>query len=153
MPNHFRSGPKMRQVEHCFRLLAGEWQRSGRFSTDREPGLATRLDDGAELEVTYCLIDGGISINSTYFSSLQYEIELELAPTPFGMRLYLRCPIRGCSRRCQALWLPENEPRFACRQCHRLTWKSCQTQRSGERLARRLKALGVAGNFDFLVWL
>lgn len=147
------SGPKMRQVEQCFRLLAGEWQRRGCFRTDNEAGVATRLDDGAELEVSYGLTSEGISVTSTYCPSLQYEIELELAPTPFGMRYYLRCPIRGCSRRCQALWLPESELRFACRQCHSLTWRSSQTQRAGERLARRLKALGVAGNFDFLVWL
>ena len=147
------SGLKMRQVEQCFRLLAGEWQRRGCFRTDSEAGLATRLDDGAELEVSYGLTSESISVTSTYCPSLQYEIELELAPTPFGMRYYLRCPIRSCSRRCQALWLPESELRFACRQCHSLTWRSSQTQRAGERLARRLKALGVAGNFDFLVWL
>jgi hypothetical protein len=143
----------MRQVEQCWRLLAGEWQRSGCFRTDSEPGTVTRLEEGAELEVSYGLIDGGISITSTYYPSLQYEIELELAPTPFGMRHYLRCPIRGCGRRCQALWLPEGELRFACRQCHQLTWRSSQTQRAGERLARRLKSLGVAGDFDFLSWL
>jgi hypothetical protein len=153
MANHHLLGQKMRQVEQCWRLLAGEWQRSGCFRTDSEPGIAKRLDDGAELDVSYGLIDGRISITSTYCPSLQYEIELELVQTPFGMRHYLRCPIRGCGRRCQALWLPESELRFACRQCHRLTWRSSQTQRAGERLARRLKLLGVAGDFDFLSWL
>lgn len=145
--------PKMRQVEQCWRLSAGEWQRAGCFKTDREPGFAKRLDDGAVLEVSYGLTSNGIGITSSYCPSLQYEIELELAPTPFGMRHYLLCPIRGCSRRCQALWLPEGELRFACRQCHQLTWRSSQTQRAGERLALRLKSFGVAGDFSFLAWL
>ncbi len=146
-------GPKMRQVEQCWRLSAGEWQRRGSFKADSEPGIVIRLDDGAELEVSYGLNGGGISIISTYCPGLQYEIELELAPTPFGMRHYLLCPMRDCGRRCQALWLPEGELRFGCRQCHQLTWRSSQTQRAGERLARRLKLLGVDGDFSFLAWL
>ena len=137
------SGPKMRQVEQCFRLLAGEWQRRGCFKTDSEAGIATRLDDGAELEVSYGLTSDGVSIISTYCPSFQYEIELEPVQTQFGTRNYFICPIRKCGKRCQALWLPESELRFACRQCHRLTWRSSQTQRAGSRLARKLEALGI----------
>lgn len=43
-----------------------------------------------------------------------------------GERWYFLCPGKGCGKRVNILYLPPGERDFACRDCHDLTYKSCQ---------------------------
>lgn len=53
-------------------------------------------------------------------------------------RYWMRCP--SCGRRCGTLHLPGGALRFACRQCHNLTYTSCQESGKYDALYRSLGA-------------
>jgi hypothetical protein len=59
--------------------------------------------------------------------------EIDLTSTPChlgGVRYWFCCP--QCARRVECLYLPHGEPRFLCRKCHDLTYKSAQEAHQGE---------------------
>lgn len=65
-----------------------------------------------------------------------------------GLRSWFRCPASTpagtCGRRAGKLYLPPGEAVFACRECHRLTYTSCQgsrRRRPGSTLDRYIKGL------------
>ncbi len=86
----------------------------------------------------------------------EQQVELQAAPSCVGgVRWWFRCP--SCGRRVQKLYLPPASPEetFACRICHRLTYRSTQTRRASRwrcpdyeaallaRLVRRLERRGA----------
>jgi hypothetical protein len=54
-----------------------------------------------------------------------------------GRRLWFLCPLASsraaCGRRVECLYLPSNGKYFGCRQCHQLTYQSCQQAHKDER--------------------
>jgi hypothetical protein len=60
-----------------------------------------------------------------------------------GVRLWLRCPARGCQRRVRLVYRPRGNQRFACRRCWGLTYRGQQQHRlaSYEGLERPLEVL------------
>ena len=70
-------------------------------------------------------------------------VPLEATPTQFGgRRWWFICPliVRGvaCTRRSGKLYLPPGAKYFGCRECHDLTYRSCQEAHQAERLFGRL---------------
>ena len=70
------------------------------------------------------------------------EVPIRLQTTPMhfgGERSWFTCPLilRGvaCKRRVSKLYLPSGAKYFGCRQCHELTYRSCQTAHQMERLS------------------
>lgn len=65
-------------------------------------------------------------------SQIAYRVEIAATPCRFGGRRYwFLCPVFlpgiHCRRRVRMLYLPPGSTIFGCRQCHDLTYKSCQT--------------------------
>lgn len=54
-----------------------------------------------------------------------------------GTRWWLHCPYPGCQRRVGKLYLPTGGRHFRCRQCHQLTYRSCQESDKRVSLLRR----------------
>ena len=70
-------------------------------------------------------------------------VRLETTPTQFnGRRWWFICPliVRGiaCNRRAGKLYLPSGAKYFGCRECHDLTYRSCQEAHQTERVFGRL---------------
>jgi hypothetical protein len=70
-------------------------------------------------------------------------VALEATPTQFGgRRWWFNCPliVRGvaCNRRSGKLYLPPGANYFGCRECHDLTYRSCQEAHQAERVFARL---------------
>lgn len=70
---------------------------------------------------------------------VQVPVRLQTTPTQFGgSRWWFTCPlvVRGvaCNRRVGKLHLPPGAKLFGCRQCHDLTYQSCQEAHQVERL-------------------
>src|SRR5262245_32149484 len=62
---------------------------------------------------------------------VETPVRLDTTPTQFGgQRWWLKCPLIvlgvPCNRRVGKLYLPSSSRYFACRQCHKLTYQSCQ---------------------------
>ena len=57
----------------------------------------------------------------------QEVIHIESRPQRLGgLRYYFRCPLKGCVRPVRKLYFPPGGFCFACRTCHRLTYRSVQ---------------------------
>jgi len=55
-----------------------------------------------------------------------------------GFRYWFQCP--GCARRAAILYLPFGAKVFACRNCYKLTYRSCQNHKTfGEGFSRLVK--------------
>ncbi len=69
--------------------------------------------------------------------SLNYSIDLQTTPTPWGaLRYWLTCP--ACGRRVGKVYLPQGDHVFACRLCHDLAYRSNQEQHEFDGLYRLL---------------
>lgn len=63
----------------------------------------------------------------------RYWVAVERQARHFGgTQAYWLCP--KCQRRCSALYCPPTASRFLCRQCHDLTYASCQESHKFARL-------------------
>ena len=72
---------------------------------------------------------------------IEIPVQMQSTPTHFGgERWWFTCPliVNGveCGRRVGKLYLPGGAKYFGCRNCHRLTYRSCQESHSEERAAR-----------------
>jgi hypothetical protein len=57
----------------------------------------------------------------------KYPIDLTTTPLPWGgLRYWFVCPIAGCGRRVNVLYLAPGGKYFACRHCYRLSYRSRQ---------------------------
>jgi hypothetical protein len=122
---------KRQTVEESLTLDLFELARKGAFG----PGLSGRVcwfrgeTEIASLSYTVGQEDGIPVITLEYNITRTGEIvkipvRLETTRPRFGgVRWWGRCP---CGRRVGKLYLPGGATRFACRQCHGLTYASCQ---------------------------
>jgi hypothetical protein len=147
---------------------SGNWWRwQGKKGTVEESlvvgmkGLRKRLFAGAAGTLTWTWASGGKSSIGYYVRSsadwptvhLHYRwrhtedvnipVRLEATPTQFGgRRWWFICPliVRGiaCNRRVGSLYLPPGARYFGCRECHDLTYRSCQEAHRDERVFGRL---------------
>jgi hypothetical protein len=83
--------------------------------------------------------------------SANYTIRLTTTRPRFGgLRWWFLCPLvtwgRACERRVGKLHLPPHGRYFGCRQCHALTYTSCQESRKYDRLFR-LVASNMGADF------
>jgi len=83
---------------------------------------------------------------------LKYDVRLTTTRPRFGgLRWWFLCPLlsdgRPCGRRVGKLYLPPRGRYFGCRQCHNLTYKSCQEHDKRVDFLRKnpaaLEALGA----------
>lgn len=75
--------------------------------------------------------------------SMSYLVEVVSAPTPRGgRRWYFLCPAHGggCRRRSAKLYLPPGGAVFACRECHGLSYESCNESHRFDGVFKRLAA-------------
>lgn len=142
-----------RTVESCETLDIGKLVR--------EEGLRARVDSNGSVSLTrnsqwcnhvgfdyryepaydedYLVItyDGGEG-------GAQHFIRLVATPAYFGgLRLWLTCPSCQSVKRVSKLYKPRGERYFACRDCHKLAYRSSQTSRSFglDRLVRILESI------------
>lgn len=80
----------------------------------------------------------------------RYVVPLERQECPFGgSRLWFRCPVVSCRRRCAVLY---GGTIFACRVCHQLRYES-QRQSASDRATNRAWALLKRLNADVYMCL
>jgi hypothetical protein len=75
--------------------------------------------------------------------NVKIPIRLQTTPTNFtGKRWWFTCPLIvdevSCKRRVGKVYLPPGSKYFGCRQCHNLTYRSCQEAHQMERMFSRL---------------
>lgn len=76
--------------------------------------------------------------NGGEWESMNYPVQLDWTQCRFGgRRVWWRCPAIGCGRRVAVL---HGGRVFACRQCHRLTYR-CQREADDDRATRRADTL------------
>ncbi|MBY0231036.1 MAG: hypothetical protein K2W96_17255 [Gemmataceae bacterium] len=163
--NHWNHDTARTTVEACLTIDANRWTRegilkagardsgswrwtwtSGRSSTI---GYEARTDDTASPCVRLCYTskrDGKEIGSEDYFVGLTTT-----RPNYGGLRWWFVCPlvVRGvpCERRAAKLHLPPRARYFGCRQCHGLTYTSCQESPKDDALCRMLaRSMGT----DFL---
>jgi hypothetical protein len=88
---------------------------------------------------------------------LDYQITLTTTPLPWGgVKWWFICPLvmggRYCGRRVAKLYLPCSRY-FGCRQCHDLTYTSCQESHEHDRLFREIgRELGLSARDAQRIW-
>jgi len=140
---------------------SGTWQRPKRKSTvensltlairdfhgliypDSWGRLTRRLAGGSTFSINYFVTwEYGPAITLDYRlrdgNVVETSIPLQSTPTQFGgPRWWFTCPLIGvgepCDRRVGKVHLPPGGRHFACRQCHNLTYRSCQEAHRFER--------------------
>ena len=154
---HWWRASKKNTVEDCLSLDANEWMREGVL----KPGAARSgswrwtSGDGKFFSVHYEAdtrdSDGG-SVRLWYSwtvvpmgqeDSADYRVALtSTRPHYGGLRWWFLCPLavsgRPCRRRVGKLHLPPGAGYFGCRNCHGLTYTSCQTSRQFDGVYRHL---------------
>jgi hypothetical protein len=149
---------------------SGKWRRRTTKSTVEE-SLAVRVRDflkradaqlagkltwtwaaGHRSSASYFITraPGGVAVTLDYNwhdgERVRIPIRLQATPTQFGgTRWWFTCPLSSagiaCDRRATKLYLPPGSRHFGCRECHSLTYLSCQRAHKTERLFGRLDRL------------
>lgn len=143
-------------VERCFALDVGELSgapvepaRSGAFEI-RSPLVAWGV------QASYLIRHDGFNLVWTLYvptmaGVVSMHIDLDRYQLPYGgQRVYLRCPGLGgpeCASRVAKLYWPLRGGGFACRRCHRLAYRKCQSRRERKwlELLRVVAAADRAG--------
>jgi hypothetical protein len=159
---HWWRPTKKEVVEVCLRLDAGLWGRKGVL----RPGLigsgncSWSYADGRRADVGYQVNTVSEDRPAVWLSytvrregrgaeSLNYRVGLtRTCPYFGGLRWWFLCPLasggEACGRRVAKLYLPPAQNYFGCRQCHGLTYTSCQESGRYRGLARFLaKDMGI----------
>ena len=79
-------------------------------------------------EIGYRLNGLTLTLNYTVNKEkeLNYPVTLITTTQPNGGRRYwFKCPLRGCGRMTEKLYLPNGALYFGCRKCYNLTYESC----------------------------
>lgn len=142
---------------------SGDWYRYGRKATVEQSlilpvssfrrrlfvgttGVLTwSWKTGEKSSVRYCVTGDNEQwiVTFTYrwraTDDVRLPVRLQPTPTQFGgRRWWFTCPLlageRACKRRVGKLYLPPGQKFFGCRQCHDLTYQSCQEAHQTERL-------------------
>jgi hypothetical protein len=81
--------------------------------------------------------------DNSWQSDIDYTIPIdELRSHVCPVRFYFLCPLYlknsefQCLRRCQKLYMPAGATRFGCRDCHNLTYRSCQNSHEWDTFLR-----------------
>src|SRR4051812_30796918 len=127
-------------VEECLCLDACRWAREGilRYGMHEFGAWSWTYADGRKCSINY---EANVTDQSSTFVRLSYSVTLRAAPHPVsldysvkltttrppfgGVRWWFLCPL-NCARRVVKLYLPPGTRYFGCRQCHQLTYTSCQ---------------------------
>ena len=149
---------KKTTVEECLVLSAGNLARDGVIAESRGSGSLwwTNTATGeqtASAGYTREVANDVVVLRLRYTvtrrddESVGVEEPIWLQTTPStvgGFRWWFTCPLvvngRGCGRRVGKLYLPPGGRYFGCRQCHDLTYTSCQESHRYDRLFRSLAA-------------
>lgn len=118
-----------------------EWSSGGRvtdsvgYVIDLRPG----SEQGRGLVLQYWAGRGELA------KSVEYQVRLVTTVPRFGgVRWWFLCPLdvggRMCGRRVAKIHLPPGAHYFGCRQCHGLTYQSCQESRKWDALFASLAA-------------
>jgi hypothetical protein len=147
---------KKTTVEECLTLSAGKlardgiiaespgsgwlwWSNTATGAQTASAGYSREIDgDSVVLRLRYTVTrrDGGSA-------GIEEPIRLQTTPSAVGRRRWwLTCPLivngRSCGRRVGKLYLPPGARYFGCRDCHDLTYASCQESHRYDRLFGRL---------------
>jgi len=143
-------------VEECRVLPVRAFTRRGLFpAEEKQRGVArwvNRRTDEAEASLIFEVAPHPRSHRLWLFYALPhasqpigYPVEMDTTPCNFGgVRWWFRCPSQtaseeGCNgRRCGKLYMPPGETRYLCRECHDLTYRSCQESNEPGRLERMI---------------
>ena len=127
----------LRQLERGESTSLGyrpSWSCGDRPSGSISLTLAKWARESMRAQVSYTQTD--YAGNKTDFD---YSLDIAFTLTPWGSRRYWwLCP--SCGRRAGALYLPPGAGRFACRQCHNLTYQASQDAHKYDGLYSRLAA-------------
>ena len=112
------------------------WSRGDR--TTAQAGTVVRWADGApRVTLAYTWTPAGGEPRD-----VRQLVETKVTEAGFGgVRRWFACPGlggRACGRRVGCLYLPPGSGTFACRTCHRLTYRSRQESRKYDALFRHL---------------
>jgi hypothetical protein len=147
---------KKTTVEECLILSAGKLARDGIIAQSPGSGwlwwtntaTCERIASaGYSREINGDLVVLRLRYTVTRRDGESADIDepLRLQTTPSavgGMRWWLTCPLvvngRACGRRVGKLYLPPGARCFGCRNCHDLTYTSCQESHRYDRLVGRL---------------
>ena len=109
------------------RRWSGSWIWSDAATGERTSSVGMEIDTTDEwhpwVRLFYRFTQSGQEVD--------YKIRLQTTRPHFGgYRWWLTCPLvvrgRPCLRRVRKLYIPPSGLYFGCRQCHDLTYKSCQ---------------------------
>ncbi len=136
-------------VESCLCLSVGKLQRERKICPDSESwgGVSRAYQSGEPIaSVGYEVetrrqagYDFGSMLLRYKWQGKPIEIRVPLMSWPMpwgGPRWGFRCPV--CNRACRKIYLPPGDNRFACRICHRLTYRSCRESHKYDAMFRRM---------------
>ena len=147
----WQQGTKRRTVENCYKLPV----RTVRDPLAAGPGRAGVLtwrnvstDRAAATANYYTVTHGaGLGVRLIYrvrpaggdWQPFNYVVPITTTRVYLGGRRYwFSCP--DCGRRCGKLYLPFDGHKFACRDCHDLTYASCQEAHKWDGIYAELAA-------------
>jgi hypothetical protein len=122
---------KRQTVEEARTLDLSELARDGAFAPGRSGRVRWLRGETETASISYSVAEaaGGLVLTLHYTvtrtgEAVDISVRLETTRPRFGgVRWWGRWP---CGRRVRKLYLPGGATRFACRQCHRLTYASAQ---------------------------
>jgi hypothetical protein len=122
---------KRQTVDESRTLDLSELARDGAFAPGRSGRVRWLRGETETASISYTVGEqaGGLVLTLHYTlmrsgESVDIPVRLETTRLRFGgVRWWGRCP---CGRRVRKLYLPGGATRFACRQCHGLTYASAQ---------------------------
>lgn len=110
----------------------------------------TNSHSGNKSSVGYFVTWGDVPIITIHYrwrdsEDVRIPVRLQTTPTQFGgERWWFTCPLivngETCNRRVGKLFLPPGAKYFGCRNCHKLTYRSCQEAHRSDRIFGRLAA-------------
>jgi hypothetical protein len=162
---HWWRGSKKDTVEDCRQIDANRWMREGILKAGvRCSGTwawfrnASKTEPTASISYEVSTVDPADAWLRLFYTltrtQLHMDYRIPLTTTRLrlgGIRWWFVCPLvvngRECRRRVGKLYLAPGSNYFGCRQCHRLTYTSCQESRKLDRVFR-LMAKDLGRDFD-----
>lgn len=141
--NRYRIERKKTTVEDALRISIWKFCKSGYLRPHGRFVWTWTPQNQASLDFTTTYETGEPSVVLHYCCSngedVRLPIALQTTPTQFGgKRWWFTCPLlkdgKTCGRRVGKLYIPPCEKYFGCRQCHNLTYDSCQQSHLWQRL-------------------
>lgn len=155
--NHYHGWRQSKKttVEDCLSIDANHWQREGILKAKicQTGSCRWTYRSGNRFTVNYQVVTLDLACpfvrlwyswtrtSTRQSESAEYSVPLSATRPRFGgLRWWFICPLivkgRTCGRRVGKLHLPPGARYFGCRQCHSLTYTSCQESHKYDRLYR-----------------